>query len=166
MDDLTERINQILNDPQSMQMLQNMAQNLGLNQNGNPQNGGQMPGQMPMASPPTPVQQNPSNGPDLSQLMGMLTQMGLGGQMGMGGQNQPAAPALPPIDMNAMMQVQRAMQAFTSSNKNVDLLRSLRPLLSDKRQRKVDDAIRIMQLVQMLPMLKESGLFGNGGGLI
>lgn len=59
--------------------------------------------------------------------------------------------------------IQNAMQMFSQSNPNVDLLRALRPLLSQKRAKKVDDAIRIMQLIQILPMLKESGLFGFGG---
>ena len=44
-----------------------------------------------------------------------------------------------------------------------DRLRALRPLLSEKRAKKVDDAVRIMQLVQLLPTLKESGLFRLGG---
>ena len=39
----------------------------------------------------------------------------------------------------------------------------MRPLLSPRRARKVDDAIRIMQLIQLLPALKESGLFALGG---
>ena len=49
------------------------------------------------------------------------------------------------------------------TNPNIDLLRAMRPLLSPRRARKVDDAIRIMQLIQLLPALKESGLFALGG---
>ena len=145
MDDLTDRINQILSDPQSMQMIQSMAQSLGLNP----------PPEQPSVVPP--VKNSPSL--DMSQLGSLLSQLGLG-QNG-----APPAPSLPPIDMNTMLQIRKAMELFAHGNKNVDLLRSLRPLLSEKRQKKVDDAIRIMQLIQMLPMLKESGLFGTGGGL-
>ena len=145
MDDLTSRINQILSDPQSMQMIQNMAQSLGLNS----------PQEQASVVPPAPAEQ-PNF--DLNQLGSLLSQLGLG-------QNNPSpAPSLPSIDMNNILQIQKAMQLFASGNKNVELLRSLRPLLSEKRQKKVDDAIRIMQLIQMLPMLKESGLFGTGGG--
>lgn len=139
MEDLSQRISQILNDPQSMQMIQSMAQSLGLNP--------PAPEPVPQPSPP------PSNGMDVNQLAAMLGQLGLG--------QQQAPPSPPPIDMNAMLQIQKAMSLFTQGNKNVDLLRSLRPLLSPARQKKVDDAIRIMQLIQMLPMLKESGLFGS-----
>lgn len=144
MNDLTSRINQILSDPQSMQMIQNMAQSLGLNP----------PQEQAAVVPPTPAEQ-PNF--DLNQLGSLLSQLGLG-------QNNPSpAPSLPSIDMNSILQIQKAMQLFVSGNKNVELLRSLRPLLSEKRQKKVDDAVRIMQLIQMLPMLKESGLFGTGG---
>lgn len=136
MEDLTQRINQILNDPQSMQMIQSMAQNLGLNP--------------PAAETPPPP---PSGGIDTNPLSALLAQLSM--------TQQPTSPAPPPMDMNTLLQVQKAMSLFTQGNKNVDLLRSLRPLLSEKRQKKVDDAIRIMQLIQILPLLKESGLFGS-----
>ena len=140
MDDISSKINQILSNPQSMQQLQNLAQSLGLSS----------PAE---AAPPPPPP--PSAGMDMNQLGNLLAQFGMG---------QQTAPAAPSIDMNSILQIQKAMQLFTQSNKNVELLRSLRPLLSEKRQKKVDDAVRIMQLVQMLPMLKESGLFGTLGG--
>lgn len=97
---------------------------------------------------------NPNNMPpfDLSKLMGALGQ----------NQNQPQNQA-PTFDIGAIMKIQRAMQMFTQSNPRVDFLRAIRPLLSEKRAKKVDDAIRIMQLIQVLPLLKESGLFSFGG---
>jgi hypothetical protein len=65
--------------------------------------------------------------------------------------------------MDTILKIQRTMQALSRSNPNIDLLRAMRPLLSPRRARKVDDAIRIMQLIQLLPALKESGLFALGG---
>ena len=59
--------------------------------------------------------------------------------------------------------LQSAMQSLSQPSPGVELLRALRPLLSEKRAKKVDDAVRIMQLVQLLPTLKESGLFRLGG---
>lgn len=151
MEDLSSRINQILNDPQSMQLIQSMAQNLGLNQNPAAEPSTVSAAPLPAAAP----QQSPP-AIDMGQLSSLLSQLGMGNPA-------PAQPQLPSLDLNTMMQIQRAMQLFTQNNKNVDLLRSLRPLLSQTRQKKVDDAIRIMQLIQMLPLLKESGLFGFGG---
>ena len=127
----------------SMQQLQAIAQSLGLGS----------PSEPIVQEAPSPPPQ--SNGIDMNQLNALLSQFGLG-------QTQPPSP--PPIDMNSILQIQKAMQVFAGGNKNVELLRSLRPLLSEKRQKKVDDAIRIMQLIQMLPMLKEAGFFGALGG--
>lgn len=144
MDDISSRISQILSDPQSMQQLQSLAQSLGLG----------APSEPVQEPPPSPAA---NSSIDMNQLSALLSQFGLGQT-----QTSPA----PSIDMNSILQIQKAMQLFANGNKNVELLRSLRPLLSEKRQKKVDDAVRIMQLIQMLPMLKESGLFGAlGGGL-
>lgn len=89
-------------------------------------------------------------GPDLSSLLSAL-------QGSQSGANAPA------ISMDTILKIQRTMQALSRSNPNIDLLRAMRPLLSPRRARKVDDAIRIMQLIQLLPALKESGLFALGG---
>ena len=66
------------------------------------------------------------------------------------------------LDLNLIVQIQKAMQALSASSRNVELLRTLKPHLSEARAKKVDDAIRVMQLIQLLPMLKESGIFGSG----
>ena len=83
MDDLNSQINQILNDPQSMAMLQNMAKSLGFNQNSN-QN------QM----------NNSENSPklDLSQLASVFGQ-------------QNSNSSSPPLDMGMIMQVQNAIHS-------------------------------------------------------
>lgn len=78
-------------------------------------------------------------------------------------QGSPSGANAPAISMDTILKIQRTMQALSRSNPNIDLLRAMRPLLSPRRARKVDDAIRIMQLIQLLPALKESGLFELGG---
>ena len=98
----------------------------------------------------TTSQQNPP-ALDLSSLLSSLNG------------NNNAQNSSPTLDFSMIEKIQNAMQMFSQSNPNVDLLRALRPLLSQKRAKKVDDAIRIMQLIQILPMLKESGLFSFGG---
>lgn len=106
-------------------------------QQGAAQNGTNSAGQAPV-------------GPDLQALLSAL-------QGSQSGANAPA------ISMDTILKIQRTMQALSRSNPNIDLLRAMRPLLSPRRARKVDDAIRIMQLIQLLPALKESGLFALGG---
>ena len=39
------------------------------------------------------------------------------------------------------------------------LLHALRPLLSPSRRQRLDQAVRLMQLMRVLPLLKSSGLF-------
>ena len=72
----------------------------------------------------------------------------------------------PQIDMNTVLMLQRAMSAMGQEDKNTELLRALKPHFSPERAKKVDDAIKIMQLVRLLPMAKELGLFDKlkGGG--
>ena len=78
--------------------------------------------------------------------------------------NQSQGFPMPNFDIGMLMTIQKAMSSFNESNKNVDLLKALKPHLSDERQKKVNDAIRIMQLMNVLPLLKESGIFGFLGG--
>lgn len=40
-------------------------------------------------------------------------------------------------------------------------LNALKPLLSEPRQKRADEAIRILRLIDMLPLLKESGMFSG-----
>ena len=64
------------------------------------------------------------------------------------GQNQQAAPA--PM-----------LAAVRQEDDSTRLLRALRPLLGEERQKKLDEAIRILQFMRMLPMLRQSGLLSG-----
>ena len=48
-----------------------------------------------------------------------------------------------------------------ANNKNAELLLSLKPYLSKKRQKKTDEAIKLLKLLSILPLLKDSGLIEN-----
>ena len=115
----------------------NLSSLLSALQQGAAQNGTNSAGQAPQ-------------GPNLQALLSAL-------------QGSPSGANAPAISMDTILKIQRTMQALSRSNPNIDLLRAMRPLLSPRRARKVDDAIRIMQLIQLLPALKESGLFALGG---
>ncbi len=45
------------------------------------------------------------------------------------------------------------------SDKRTDLLLALRPHLSEERQQRVDSAVKILRVIDMLPLLQESGIF-------
>lgn len=68
---------------------------------------------------------------------------------------------LPNFDINTILKLSNALASVQANRQNIDLLLALKPRLKDERARKVDDAIRVMQLIQFLPLIKESGLFGE-----
>ena len=138
MDDLNDMLGKILNDPQSMEQLKAAAKAMGLDPDGPPP-AGFGPGQ-PM--------------PDLSALAGML-----------GGQNSPPSQP-PPIDTASLQLIQSVVTRLNQPDKNIELLRALKPHFSSQRGARVDNAIRLMQLFSLLPLLKESGILGDLGGLL
>lgn len=180
MSDLNEQINQFLSDPASMQQLQSVLGSLGMSGN-----------QTPQSKPAPPPQNNSQNGLDLSALSGLLSansspqntapqapsQNSAGGGLdisalsgilgSLGGNSQPTqrAPALPSgmnTDMlGSMMKLVPLLSTVNREDDSTRLLRALRPLLSESRRSKVDEAIKILQIMRMLPILKESGVFSS-----
>ncbi|HJB26912.1 MAG TPA: hypothetical protein H9662_09955 [Firmicutes bacterium] len=160
MDDLTNQLNAFLSSEDGMQKLQQLASALsssGGNQGeGNSQGGGGSP------SPPQNGQGN--NMPDLSGLMSMLSNSGLGSAAG--SQNHSGEAASNPLaglDVGMIMKIQQALSAYNQDDKNTVLLKSLKPHLRPERQGRVDEALKLMKLVSLLPLFVQSGLFGSGG---
>ena len=108
----------------------------------------------------------------MQQLRSVSQALGLGDIAGEQQNQTNSAPSFassggqPQIDMNTVMMLQRAMSAMGQEDKNTELLRALKPHFSPERAKKVDDAIKIMRLIRLLPMAKELGLFDKlkGGG--
>ena len=97
---------------------------------------------------------------DLSQLSGLL-----GGGESPKKEEQKSSPVdLGGLDINMIMKLQQVMGQLNGHDKNTDLIMALKPHLKPERQSKADDAIKIMRLISLLPLLKDSGLFGKLGG--
>ncbi len=62
-----------------------------------------------------------------------------------------------PIDMNMMQKIMGLMGQFNKEDYRTRLIQDLKPLLSDERKQKADEAVRFLQLIEVLPLLK--GLF-------
>ena len=65
---------------------------------------------------------------------------------------------MPDIDIGRLMSVIGQLK----NNKNderTSLLLALKPHLSERRRERVDKAVKILKLLDMLPLLKDSGLF-------
>lgn len=149
------KLQNVLNDEESMKQIKELAGMLG-NEMNSP------------AQPQTPPQGDPaqqSSQPDFSQLIANL-----GGMM-----NSNTGGSVPPpatgnsgnanfsngLDMQKIMQLGTIFSQANKSDKNVDLLLALRPLLKEENQIKIDRLIKIFKLFAVYPVLKESGLLGG-----
>ncbi len=61
-------------------------------------------------------------------------------------------------DMNMLSSLAPVLQAVNSKDERVEFINALRPLLSDDRRKKADEAVKIVRLLSLLPLLKERGL--------
>lgn len=151
MDDLNEMLSKLLEDPQSMEQLKTAARALGIDPDGPPP-----PGFGPEQEGPAPsARGSPPPMPDLSALAALLGRQNTHRQ----------APPPPAIDPAALRLLQGVMLRLNQPDKNVDLLRALKPHFSAERGARVDNAIRLLQLFSLLPILRESGILGDLSGL-
>lgn len=146
-----------------MNMNMNMNPNMGMGQAGGSRNGSPVPNPAPndnnyngqSANPSPPPNMN--NGQPMGQPQNNGNQNPLGG-LGGNGFNLGALSALGSIlgGLNGN---------GGSSDKNVQLLRALQPHISPSRAGRIDDAVRIMQLMSAWPAIRDSGLLGSLGNL-
>lgn len=64
-----------------------------------------------------------------------------------------------PFDMGTMNKMMSLMGQMNKEDHRTRLINDLKPLLSEERRQKADEAIKFLQLMEMLPLLK--GLFGQ-----
>lgn len=63
------------------------------------------------------------------------------------------------IDIEAIMRLGEMMSSLNSKNdKNTQLLLALKPHLRPENRAKVDNALKLMKMMSLLPLLKESGI--------
>lgn len=61
--------------------------------------------------------------------------------------------------LGALTGVLPLLKNMQADDQNTALLRSLRPYLHGEREKKLDDAIKMMQWMKVIPLLREKGLF-------
>lgn len=66
--------------------------------------------------------------------------------------------AFPSDMMGAMMKLMPLMNSFREDDETTRLLKALRPFLSEPRQKKLDEAIRLMRIMKLLPLLKNTDI--------
>ncbi len=89
----------------------------------------------------------------------------LGKQLGLGESTPappPAAPVQPPVSgdmMAAFSKLAPLMNAAKPSDETTALLNALRPFLSGEKLERLNSAQKLLSLIRMIPLLKDSGLF-------
>ena len=113
MDDFSDQISKILNDPQAMEQIRSMAGMLGAENK--PQ------------SQPAPNQSNNSNN------------------------------MMSPEILNAVSRIMPLMSEYNKEDDGTRLLAALRPFLSRERQKKLDEASKMLHILRFLPMIQKLG---------
>lgn len=151
MDDLTGKLNEILNNPQAMEQVSALAGMLGLgSEAGSPAS--PAPKEAPQSTP-APAASPLSALGNLGNLgnLGALGNLGgLGNLLGGGGGNAEI--------LQAVTKLLPLLNQFQQEDDNTRFLRALRPMLGDERRKKLDESIRIMQMLRLLPLLKKEGI--------
>lgn len=73
-------------------------------------------------------------------------------------QPKKTAPSLP-FDEKMISKLMSVMGQMNKEDSRTRLILDLKPLLNEERRKKADDAIKFLQLMDTLPLLK--GMFGN-----
>ncbi len=67
-------------------------------------------------------------------------------------------PDVSPGEIAGLMKMVSMLKSNQTDHR-AQLLLSIRPHLSEHRQKRVDDAVKILRLIQILPAVKEAGIF-------
>ena len=138
MDDMMAKIQDILSDEESMNQIKQLAGMLGAA--GNEEN------------PDEKAQDNSQGMPDFSKLFGSMSS-----NQNPQSQNSSSDNGLG-FDIGTLMQLQGLMQSVSSNDKNTELLLALKPHLKEDKQIKVDKAVKLLKLLALWTVVKESGL--------
>ena len=65
------------------------------------------------------------------------------------------------FDFGSLMKLTGLMGAFSQTDKNSELLLALKPHLKEDKQKKVDKAVKLLKLIAVWNIAKESGLLND-----
>lgn len=124
MDDLANKISEIMSDPQALKQIQGLGEMLGI---GNTSSSA-------VHNPPENNSDNMTNaffGADSANMMGIVTK-------------------LAPV-----------MSSLSKEDDTTKLLVALRPFLSEQRRKKLDEAGKLIKMMRLLPLIKDTNLLDS-----
>lgn len=126
MDDISEKLAEILGDPDSLNRVREMAESILGNNNNNASDNNNY---------------NKKSEPAASVNMGSLF-----------------GDDFDPVQIGKIMSIMSRLKADCDDNRT-KLLLALKPHLSAPRREKIDTAVKLLKLFDLLPLLRESGMF-------
>lgn len=60
-------------------------------------------------------------------------------------------------DSDIMQSLNKMSKMFSMDDERTALIKALKPMLSEAKQHKADDAIKILRIIQLVPLLKDTG---------
>lgn len=154
MDDIMNKLQNMLNDEESMKQIKELADML----SGEIEKSPDTPSEnSPHLNDTTEVNSSSQDTPDISKILQNLSNF-------MGNQSndpQSSQNNMPDIDIGKIMQLRGIVQSAVKPDNNINLLMALRPMLKKESQLKIDRLIKIFRLFALYPALKNSGLLGG-----
>ncbi|MBQ3259212.1 MAG: hypothetical protein IJA68_01685 [Clostridia bacterium] len=93
------------------------------------------------------------NSPEgLSKISEMMKALGAASE-------QPPETPSPPSGLPDLSRVMPLLSSMGKDNEHTALLKALRPYLHGEREKRLDDSVKLLQLLQLLPLLQQGGLF-------
>lgn len=138
MDNIQEKIAEIMSDPEALNQVQSLGKMLGLGSaDGNKQQLG-----------------------SISELMNNTKNSGAESEVKRGINNCAplSAGGVPTEMMNKMMKLMPIFQQINQEDDVTRLLQALRPFLSEEKCRKLESAKKMLQIMKIIPLLRQGGL--------
>ena len=65
-------------------------------------------------------------------------------------------------DLAALTKVLPLLSGMGQDNEDTRLLQALRPYLHGEREKRLDESVRLLKLLRLVPLLQEQGILGGG----
>lgn len=168
MDDLAGKIQNILQDEESMKQISELAAMLGLSPDSPTTGEGSGSANSSFGANNAAQQSfggvNQFSGAGASTGAGAPTNVGsaLAQLLGGGGSSQSSPPdsgdLFGNLDIAKLASLAGALKNSGSDDENIRFILALKPLLSAKKQARADSAIKILRLLNLIPLIKASGI--------
>lgn len=70
----------------------------------------------------------------------------------------PAPPPSDTHDLSMLLKLAPLLSSLSAENEHTALLKALRPYLHGEREKRLDESMKLLRMLELLPLLKEGGL--------